>query len=58
MALDDSLQAVAVAAGLVQLFLDWAVLEAAAHLLVTAHLLVQPQGLQTQGAVEVQAQAT
>jgi hypothetical protein len=37
---------------LVQLFLDWVVLAVVAHLLVTAHLLVQLLVLQTQEAVE------
>jgi hypothetical protein len=53
MELDDSLVEVAVVLVLVQLFLGWVVLEVVVHLLVTAHLLVQPLELQTQEVVEV-----
>jgi hypothetical protein len=55
MALDDSLLAAVGALGLAQLFLDWVVLEVVVHLLVTAHLLVQPQELQIQAEAVVRA---
>jgi hypothetical protein len=53
MALDDFLLAAAVVVELAQLFLDWVVLEVVVHLLVTAHLLVQPQELQIQAEAVV-----
>jgi hypothetical protein len=53
MELDDSLVAAAAALVLVQLFLGWVVLEVVVHLLVMAHLLVQPLELQTQEEVAV-----
>jgi hypothetical protein len=56
MALDDSLQAVAVAAGLVQLFGDWVVLAVAVHLWVMDYLLLQLQELKILVAVVVVAQ--
>jgi hypothetical protein len=55
MALDDSLVVAVVALVLVQLFSDWVVLEVVVHLLVTAHLLVQPQELQIQAEAVVRA---
>jgi hypothetical protein len=50
MAQDDSLLVVEAVLVLVQLFLDWVVLEVVVHLLVMAHLLVQPLELPTQVA--------